>query len=636
MIFIQSFSKASRIVYSLFAAFIIFFSLPSDCHAGEIEIKAKQFSQIRQTKAPVLSSDGKYVAFLWDITGKTQVWVYELERAFPNQVTFFEHDVVGVEWVPNSTDLIVSAKNEKGNQHLFQLDCFGYNFKQLSKDSDAAYLLEAISNNGNYLAYASNERDPAVLDTYLYDLKSQKSTLVAAENQPIQPVSFSPDNKNLLISKGNPLISNHLFLVDLKSLKQVQLTDKKVQARYQGGDWTPDGKGFYTATTYKHKQRTLALMSLQKRRRVVVRGKLSPIELGNACLLSYNLSENGKYFTYTLLDEGKFHTVIQNLKTRRTVEIEDGHDIERVDFSPDSKQFILTFSNATNPSQTVLYDPETKAQTPLTYFNLAGLSAQDFVAPQTMSYISFDKTEIPGLLYMPAGSKVDSSLTMVVLFQQCPMSFLKAEFNPLVQYLVSQNFAVLVPSVRGSAGYGEAYLDADNGPNRTDAIRDAINVEEWIKLSGLANPKKIVALGERYGGFLTEHIALTDSIDWAAAISLNGYLNIEEMVSNAPASQKEFMAHEYGDPLVDKEFLMSISPISKEKLFRPTLMVFDESYLKGNKLEETKQYVSKLKKNGAVLEAMFLKDHSLNQSETLAKVYAEIVRFIDKNVRYRE
>jgi Tol biopolymer transport system component len=345
-------------IYVLLIGFIFSFS-PETIASDEAQ-SARQFSLIQQTRQPEISTDGKSVAFLWDITGQTQVWVYELSRPFPTQVTFFDEPVESVKWIPKSEELVVSVRNSFGNTALYRVDRFGYQLTPLSDKPQATFILKAFSNDGQKLAYASNMLEPSKLDAYILDLKSNISTLIAAENVPVQPVSFSPNGSQLLISKGYPEIQNHLFLVNTKSLKQVRLTDKRIKARYEGGDWTPDGKGFYTATTYKRNQKTLALISLQKRRRKIIRGKISPINLGQSCLISYNLSENGKYFTYTLLSEGKYHTVVQNLKTRRNVELEDAHDIAKVDFTSDSKHFVLTFANATNPTQTLLYDPETK------------------------------------------------------------------------------------------------------------------------------------------------------------------------------------------------------------------------------------------------------------------------------------
>ncbi len=611
--------------------------IPQKSNANDKPNLARQFSLIQQTHASEISDDGNYVAFLWDITGKNEVWVYDIQNPFPSQITFFDQDVVDLKWIPKSTELVITLRNDQGNDELYKLDRFGYHLKALSDNPNATFILKAFSRDGAFLAYASNKREPNVLDAYLINLKTLKHTLIAAENQQIEPISFSPKGSYVLISKGNPQISNHLFLVNAKTLKQIQLTNKKVTARYEGGNWTPDGKGFYTATTYKRDQKTLALMTLVKRRRKIVRGKLSPIDLGDACLTNFNLSNDGKYFTYSLLDEGNYHTVIQNLKTRRNIEIEDAHDLVKVGFTADSQTFILTYSNATNPSQTVLFDPQTKKQTAISRFNLAGLSAKDFVKPQTMSYISFDRAEIPGLLFMPKGSKVDSSLTMVVIFQSNPSSGLKKEFKPLIQYLISQNFAVLAPAIRGSAGYGEAYLNADNGKKRLTAIRDAIKAADWVAQSGLADPGKIVALGCEYGGFLSHHVAASDSGSWAAAISINGYMDLRAMVNAGKPYLSEILHHEYGDPKIDADFLRSISPqFAADSLYRPLLMIYDQTQLGEEKKKSMNNYIKIVKKHGGLVETEFLNEKKLAKPKTKETVFSTITQFIDKHVRYRE
>ena len=45
-------------------------------------------------------------------------------------------------------------------------------------------------------------------------------------------------------------------------------------------------------------------------------------------------------------------------------------------------------------------------------------------------------------------------------------------FDFLAQYLVNRGYAVLVPNVRGSTGYGNAYSHLDDVDKRLDSVTD--------------------------------------------------------------------------------------------------------------------------------------------------------------------
>jgi len=625
----------SKIVFSkpFLLFFFIFFTLQSSPSLFGQELNLSQkFSQIYTTDEPSLSSDASQFTLLWDITGKKQVWTVEFGKPFPLQLTFFNEEITFAKWVPKHDFILFGAKTGvDGAAQLYLIKPNGNNLKRLTQKDSAEYHFKAFSNDGKWIAYESNERNPEILDAYVMNLETKESKLIAAEEKCTRPLSFSPDGKYLLLSKGNPAVNNNLFLTDLKTLKQVLLTKHKGNAIYKAGDWTPDSKALYVSTTEREAFHTLALLTLVKYRRKVVRGKLSHIKLGEHDLASFNLSNDGKYFTYTLFQDGYYRTIVQNLKTRRTIELDDGDDIISADFTEDSKRFILKYGNATNVTQTVLYNLETKKTKPLTFYNYAGLSPKNFVRPQRLHYISFDKQEIPAFLYMPKGAKVDSSLTMVVLFHDGVHSHANPYFSQIIQFLVANNYAVMTPDVRGATGYGVKYAAADDKENREAALKDAASAISWIQLSGLADSKKVVAMGGGYGGYLAQSIAAQNPDGWAAAISLNGFADLAEFVRNRNPFQKNACTIEFGEPETHAALFKKLSPIHfAEQIKIPVLWIAHQNHHPQAAREaETMHRISQ--KNGAKSATLFLDGNC--QQENLRRTFEAIAAFLETNVR---
>jgi dipeptidyl aminopeptidase/acylaminoacyl peptidase len=76
-------------------------------------------------------------------------------------------------------------------------------------------------------------------------------------------------------------------------------------------------------------------------------------------------------------------------------------------------------------------------------------------------------------------------------------------FDPFLQWLISQlGVVVVAPNVRGSAGFGRAYLQAGEGALRDDAVRDVGSLLVWIDLQRDLDRNRVALLGEGYGAYL--------------------------------------------------------------------------------------------------------------------------------------
>ena len=62
---------------------------------------------------------------------------------------------------------------------------------------------------------------------------------------------------------------------------------------------------------------------------------------------------------------------------------------------------------------------------------------------------------------------------MLIRIHGGPESQVRPSFDPINQYLVNElGVVVIEPNVRGSSGYGDAYLQLDFGMKRLDSLKD--------------------------------------------------------------------------------------------------------------------------------------------------------------------
>src|SRR6184192_3801377 len=132
---------------------------------------------------------------------------------------------------------------------------------------------------------------------------------------------------------------------------------------------------------------------------------------------------------------------------------------------------------------------------------------------------------------------------------------------PLIQFLTLGGFAVFVPNVRGSTGYGLSYtrwVDHDfGGKDRLDHVHAMTQVLPQDKR---VDVKRASVVGRSYGGYMTLTLASRHPELWKAAVDMFGPYDLPAWLSRIPPTWQTFFRLELGDPVTDKDFLLERSP----------------------------------------------------------------------------
>jgi dipeptidyl aminopeptidase/acylaminoacyl peptidase len=119
---------------------------------------------------------------------------------------------------------------------------------------------------------------------------------------------------------------------------------------------------------------------------------------------------------------------------------------------------------------------------------------------RSVSYPAADGTPIPGYLTLPPGSD-GRGLPAVLLPHGGPEARDVWGFDWLAQYLAHRGYAVLQPNFRGSAGYGEAWLQQNGFRGWRTSIGDIADGARWLVAEGIADPQRMAIVGWSYGGY---------------------------------------------------------------------------------------------------------------------------------------
>jgi len=143
-----------------------------------------------------------------------------------------------------------------------------------------------------------------------------------------------------------------------------------------------------------------------------------------------------------------------------------------------------------------------------------------------------------------------------------------------VQYFVQRGYAVLMPNVRGSSGYGKEFEDANNrcwGKCDLEDVREGV---DFLKREGISNDN-IGITGTSYGGILSMAAVTFAPKLFDAAIPMSGYANYSKFHTEVPELQHIKLAnYELGRYPENRELYEELSPINYvDDVRTPTFLI---------------------------------------------------------------
>ncbi|MFO1428244.1 MAG: alpha/beta fold hydrolase [Steroidobacteraceae bacterium] len=181
-----------------------------------------------------------------------------------------------------------------------------------------------------------------------------------------------------------------------------------------------------------------------------------------------------------------------------------------------------------------------------------------------------------------------------------PESQARPGFSPWVQYLVNElGYVVIAPNVRGSSGYGRAYLQLDDGELREDSVRDIGSLLVWIGAQRDLDARRVVVSGGSYGGYMVLASLAMYGDRLRGGIDVVGISNFVTFLQNTSAYRRDLRRAEYGDERVPRmrSFLTRISPLTNATMIRRPLLVVQGLNDPRVPASESEQMVARIRAN---------------------------------------
>ncbi len=509
--------------------------------------------------------------------------------------------------------------------------------------------------------FGAERRDIAMIETYRGDLKTGKLTKIAEYPFGLGVAAQSKDHNTLLLATGYSVGDSVLRLWEKG--KQKTIYGKMMEDRAEGEQvplnglgsavFSPSEKGAVIVSSVFEDTYSLGYLDLSKPgdlERVQLKGVkhkgvgelVEAAHLGkDRYLLQFNIDGCSWVYEGVFNEKKRLMTLAHVLVGAKPL---DGGMLERVHYDSKADSFTFSFSTATSPTQ--LYTVGGKKRDVVTRHTnekILGIPDSLLSKGEDASFLSHDGLRTSARLYLPSkGLGYKGPRPVVYYIHGGPQGQERPDFAwfsmPLIQYLTLRGFAVFVPNVRGSTGYGLSYtkhVDRDwGGQDRLDhahAMKHVLPKDKRLDVSRAA------VVGRSYGGYMTLMQAGLHPDLWKASCDMFGPYDLLTFSERIPATWKPYFKIALGDPekADERAFLVDRSPKTHLHNMSAPMLVIQGRNDPRVVAAESEDLVRELKSKGKDIELLVFEDegHDVLKYENRVTCYNAITDFFAERLK---
>jgi dipeptidyl aminopeptidase/acylaminoacyl peptidase len=492
------------------------------------------------------------------------------------------------------------------------------------------------SNSGREVAFFSTARDGHSYDINIVEPEPGTLPRLAmagdASGAAWSVLDWSPDDQKLLVLKQVSAAESYLYVVDLGSGQKREVDPSPAKVAIAGAKFARDGQGVYLISDRDGEFARLRYVSLFSNDKTLISGHI-PWDIEELAM-----SRDGHYLAYVSNEAGLSKLNVLDLRTHQDLtppKLRSPGIIHSLSFDAEGRRLAFSFAAANQPRDAYVLNIAENRLEPWTFSEAGPVDPAKFVMPRLTEFPTFDRVEgrprqIPVYVYEPP---TPARHPVLISLHGGPESQFRPGFDPWIQYVVNElGYAVVVPNVRGSSGYGKGYMALDNGMLREDAVKDVGALLVWIELQAGLDPKHVVVSGGSYGGYLSLATLVNYSDRLRGGVDVSGIGDFVSFLTNTAAYRQSQRRAEYGDErdLEMRSFLRRISPLTNaERITRPLLVVQGKNDPRVP-ASEADQIVNKLRAKSREVWYLLAADegHGYRKKQNRDAYYATFAQFL--------
>ena len=629
-------------------------ALPAQEKKGTQEsnvLSPEDFLQLRGIQDPQFSPDGMRVAFVVTdpLTGQHRtrhIWVYDLKSKAARQFTYSEKSETSPRWSPDGKQLAFLSGRGGEQQQVFVMRVDGGEAAALTKSKESVGAFEWAP-DGREIAFLaadakSDEQekkekendDSHVADKderharlRILDVAAKKERALTPQNWEVKEMKWSPRGKSLVVIATDKPESDsetdRLFAVGAADGEMKQL----LAPRGGFGDIqiAPSGTAIAFRGCREDGPNPHDLMVLRV-------GDPAAQNLSGA-----NLDRQIMDFHW-LADGAILADVLDGFHSRFVSYGSDGSRNDTPMFASNPRQFVASANgNVAFVGETAVEAAELwiwnrkDAPERATHLN-DGWTKHALVRPETYKYKSFDGLEIEAALVKPADWDGKTKLPLIAYVHGGPTGAWEDSVEAWSQLLAARGFAVLMPNIRGSIGYGQKFVELNRSDWGGADYKDVMAGVHDLVNRGIADANRLGIAGWSYGGYMSEW-AITQTNEFKGAVSGAGMANLisEFGTERGPAYDEWF----WGVPYEKPEGFLNHSPfLFLKKAKTPTLILQGENDTT-DPMGQSQELYRGLKRYGVPTELVLYprEPHGFQEMKHRLDMQTRMVAWLEKYVK---
>ncbi len=427
------------------------------------------------------------------------------------------------------------------------------------------------SNAGDKIVYSSTPTGSSGVNLRLINPFDPKTDHLLAQSSGtyFKAYDWSPDDKQIVYCDFSSNTASTLWLIDASTGSKALLSPKSSQPEfYDFPQFAKDGKGVYVVTDHESDFRRLAYIDLTSHKiRYVPSGEKWDVE-------EFQVARNGKRIAFITNEDAvsRFHLFeITSGKELASPQLPLGV-MSDLKWRNDSTEVAFNFKSPRTPNDVYSVNAE-NGKADLWVTN--GVDASKFSQPELIHWPTFDKRILSGFLFRPP-PKFTGKRPVIIDIHGGPEDQYRPVFGYEGNYFLNElGVAKIYPNVRGSSGFGKAFLHLDDGIRREDSVKDLGALLDWIRSQPNLDSERVLVEGASYGGYLALSAAFMYSDRIRGVISDYGISDLANFVEHTEGWRRELQRAEFGDERdpKTKEFMERTAPINNvSKMKKPMLI----------------------------------------------------------------
>ncbi len=549
----------------------------------------------------VLSHDKSRLAYYDNSSGRFELYVIEVATKTSRRISDGQLPATprsGLVWLRDN-HTVVFGKDERGNEQadLYSLQIDTLELKQLTSTPTAQDIALEAHPDGERLLMLSSRTGQMQL--HWLDLQTLETTQLTSFKNPVGASKLSQDGSRIAFSANETdnTKNQDVYLMNSDGSEQRQILSLEAGSLDIPTAWSQDGTLLAVQSDAGGEWRAGIHDPAANATRWVLSGASGIAEYPQA------FSPDGRWLLCLRDADAAYAPVLYETVSGKPRTLELPLGVASGGEWLSSTQLLSFYQSPTHRSEVGIYDLETDRAEVLRAADLGKLNPALFVEPEYLRYQSFDGQLVPAFVYAPRDSSPGQRFPAVVVVHGGPTAHFPRMFDAQAQLLADRGYVVLMPNVRGSTGYGNAWRDANLKDWGGADLQDVMHGVSYLQSRADVIADRIAITGGSFGGYMTFIASVKHPEAFKVAIPVIGITDLHQLYednSRLLPALGYYFKRMMGDPVVDAELWRERSAITYADKLQAKMLIIHGRNDPRCPLNQATGFIEKLEASGRV------------------------------------